>query len=228
MTARERRPKAPAKTTESAGPVAGTPKQPKWTGTNPRPLVEPETHLSAGALLGYARTSRADQVLDRQRDALIDEGCERIFEDDGISGIKVARPGLDELLAYARPGDTIVIWALDRLGRRTTELLRLVEDLRERGVALRILTLGVDTGTPAGQMVLTIMAALAQMERSILIDRTNDGLEAARRRGRSGGRPPALTDERRAEVLRMRESGRAVSEIARIMAVSERTVRRVV
>jgi DNA invertase Pin-like site-specific DNA recombinase len=195
-------------------------------GENLRRNPDDTSRVSAGAVLGYARVSRTDQNLERQLDALQEAGCNRIFQDHGVSGSKDSRPGLDEMIAYARSGDVIVVHALDRLGRNTRSLLALVDSLRERHISLRILTLGVDTGTPAGLMVLSVMAALASLEKSLLVERVHSGLEAARKRGRVGGRPPALSDERKHEVVRMRASGRTVAEIARLMLTSERTVRR--
>ena len=198
--------------------------------TNVRRLSDGDSEVrgvSAGALLGYARVSRDDQNLDRQLDALRDSGCTRIFTDEGISGARASRPGLDEMLLYVRPGDAIVIQALDRLGRRTADLLRLVEVWKAQGIGIKILNLGVDTNTPAGQMVLTIMSALAEMEREMLRERTLDGLAAARRRGKRGGRPPATSPAQRQEALRMRKDGRSLNEIATILGCSERTIRRV-
>ena len=128
-----------------------------------------------GSILGYCRVSRSDQDLRRQVDALQEAGCDRIFQDHGVSGSATSRPGLDELLAYARPGDVIVVQALDRLGRNTRHLLTLVDHLHERQVSLRILTLGVDTATPAGQLVMTVMAALAAMEKALLVERVHSG-----------------------------------------------------
>ena len=130
---------------------------------------------SAGALLGYARVSRDDQNLDRQLDALREAGCSRIFTDEGVSGARASRPGIDEMLLYVRPGDAIVVQALDRLGRRTSELLRLVEAWKVQGIGLKILNLGIDTNTSAGKLVLTIMSSLAEMEREVLRERTIDG-----------------------------------------------------
>ena len=138
--------------------------------------------VSAGSRLGYARVSRDDQNLDRQLDALREAGCDRTFVDDGVSGAPASRPGLDEMLLYVRPGDAIVVQALDRLGRRTSELLRLVEVWKVQGI-VSILNLGIDTNTSAGKLVLTIMSSLAEMEREVLRERTIDGLAAARRRG---------------------------------------------
>lgn len=194
---------------------------------NPRQNPKQSPGVS-GHLLGYARVSRADQNLERQRDALRAAGCVRLFVDDGVSGAQRDRPGLDELLAYAREGDVIVVQALDRLGRSTRNLLELVDSLTAGSIGLQILNLGVDTRTPAGQLVLTVMAALSQMERDQLRERTLDGLAAARARGRIGGRPPALSKEQIVAARRMKEAEESVASIARVLGVSERTVRRVV
>ena len=182
--------------------------------------------VSAGSRLGYARVSRDDQNLDRQLDALREAGCDRTFVDEGVSGARASRPGLDEMLLYVRPGDAIVVQALDRLGRRTSELLRLVEVWKVQGI-VSILNLGIDTNTSAGKLVLTIMSSLAEMEREVLRERTIDGLAAARRRGKRGGRPPATSPAQRREALRMRKDGRSLWEIAQILGCSERTIRRV-
>jgi DNA invertase Pin-like site-specific DNA recombinase len=131
------------------------------------------------------------------------------------------------MLAFARPGDTIVIQALDRLGRSTKNLLELVDDLRGRQISLMILNLGVDTGTAAGMLVLSVLAAIAEMERAQLVERTLDGLAAARTRGRVGGRPPSLSAAQKIEVARMREAGRTTGEIAEVLRCSPRTIRRV-
>lgn len=217
----------PAEPNDFAAPDAGGRKASSGPGeTSGRNSKDP-TQVTAGAVLGYSRVSTTGQNLDRQLDALRQAGCTRIFEDHGISGSEASRPGLDSLLEYARPGDEIVVQSLDRLGRKTTSLLTLVELLTEKAIGLRILNLGIDTRTPSGQLVLTLMSALSQMERDVLRERVISGLEAARKRGRVGGRPPALSDERKEEVVRMRAEGRAVAEIARIMVTSDRTVRRI-
>lgn len=177
--------------------------------------------------LGYARVSMAQgQVTDRQEDALSEAGCDEIYV-DRISGMTSSRPALDRLLDDAQAGDTLVVLSLDRLGRDTRQLLVWVDELRQRQIELRILQLGVDTATPAGRMVFSIVAALAEMERAILVQRVNEGLAAARARGRVGGRPPALSPAQRREVIKLRAEGRTAGEIAELFEVSARTVRRV-
>lgn len=141
--------------------------------------------------LGYARVSTSEQVLDLQLDALRQAGCEQLFTDT-ISGVKTQRPGWEQLLAYARPGDAVVVWRLDRLGRSTRQLITLVEELGQRGLHLVSLQDPIDTTSPGGQLVFQIFCALAEHERNVLVQRTRAGLTAARARGRQGGRPAGL------------------------------------
>jgi DNA invertase Pin-like site-specific DNA recombinase len=149
------------------------------------------------ALIGYARVSlrEARQLLDRQRDALRDAGCERIFE-DRLSGVQADRPGLAACLDHLRAGDVLTVLDLDRLGRRARELIGMIEDLERNGVAFRALNSPMDTTTPAGRAFLQIQAAFAEMERNLIRQRVNEGLAAARARGRRGGRPRVMTLER--------------------------------
>ena len=218
-------------TTDSAGAKRRKPDPREVQGsppdTNSRLNSNGSRHTS-GQLLGYARVSRADQNLDRQLDALEEAECVKVFSDDGVSGNRASRPALDSMLAYAREGDTILVQSLDRLGRSTRHLLELVEQLANSGIGLRVLNLGIDTRTPSGQLVLTVVAALAEMERAQLRERTLDGLAAAKARGRVGGRPPALDDERKTAARRMFDEGQGIAEIARILGVSDRTIRRTV
>ena len=149
------------------------------------------------AVIGYARVSTREegQVLDRQMNAFKVAGCDRVFE-DRASGARADRPGLATCLDYLRSGDILVVLDLDRLGRRAGELIRLVDELESRGVGFRALNASFDTTTPAGRAFLQIQAAFAEMERNLIRQRVNEGIAAARARGRNGGRPRVMTMER--------------------------------
>lgn len=172
--------------------------------------------------------STRDQDLGRQHHELEVAGCARTFEDHGISGAAMSRPGLDAALAFLRPGDSLTVISLDRLGRDTAGVLALVEELEARGVGLRILGLGLDTATPTGRLVLSILAAVAAMERELIRERVRSGLAEARRRGRVGGRPPALSEAQQDLARRLRAEGRTYAAIADLLGCSTRTVLRVV
>ena len=177
-------------------------------------------------IIGYARVSTDDQNLDAQTDALTAAGAERIFADK-ISGVRRDRPELGAMLDQLRPGDVVVVAKYDRLARSLRDLLDLVETIKDRGAGFRSLAEDIDTTTPAGRLVFHVFASIAQFERERIAERTKEGLQAAKARGRVGGRPPALTTDQKAEVRRMRDDEhRHVSEIARLFKVSERTVRR--
>lgn len=177
-------------------------------------------------IIGYARVSTDDQSLDSQTDALSVTGAEKVFSDK-ISGTRRARPELDRMLEQLREGDVVIVTKYDRLARSLKDLLEIVEAIRERGAGFRSLAEDIDTTTPAGRLVFHVFASIAQFERERISERTKEGLVSARKRGRIGGRPPALTVSQKDEVRRMRdEEHRAISEIARLFKVSERTVRR--
>ncbi|SFP84105.1 recombinase family protein [Tranquillimonas alkanivorans] len=177
-------------------------------------------------ILGYARVSTEDQSLDAQVEALKAAGVERIYGEK-ISGSKMVRPELDRLLDQLRPGDVIVVAKYDRLSRSLQDLLMIVDTIRSKGAGFRSLAEDIDTTTPSGRLVFHVFASIAQFERERIAERTKEGLAAARRRGRVGGRPPALSKERRAEVQRMRDhEGRSVAELARLFQVSPNTIRR--
>jgi DNA invertase Pin-like site-specific DNA recombinase len=144
--------------------------------------------------IGYARVSTLDQNLDLQRDALDAAGCQRLFE-ERASGTSVRLPARLELLDYARPGDLVVVWRLDRLGRSLHDLVDVVTTLGDGGVGLRSLHEAIDTTTPAGKLTFHIFAALAQFEAELVQERTRAGLAAARQRGKPLGRPRALAPD---------------------------------
>lgn len=176
--------------------------------------------------LGYARVSTLDQDPALQHDALLAAGCQRIFTDKA-SGRLESRPSLDDLLEQARPGDTVVVWRLDRLGRSLRHLLETVEVLETRGISFVSLTENIDTTTPAGRLVFHVFGALAEFERSLIRERTMAGLAAARARGRTGGRPTVWTEDKLRTVRAMRESGDYdVTSIAKVLGVSRASVYR--
>ena len=137
-------------------------------------------------LIGYARVSTQDQSMNLQKDALTKAGCKEVFEDI-ISGSKSEREGLDKLLKYVRPGDTVVVWKLDRLGRSLKHLIELVQMFNERGIGFKSLQENIDTTTASGKLFLHIFGALAEFERELIKERTLAGLKAAAERGRKGG-----------------------------------------
>lgn len=178
-------------------------------------------------ILGYARVSTKDQNLDGQRDALTTAGAERIFADT-ITGTARTRPELDRLLSEIRSGDVVVVTKYDRLARSLKDLLEIVDLIQSRGAGFRSLGEDIDTTSPAGRLVFHVFASIAQFERERIVERTKEGLEAARKRGRVGGRPPALSPAQKIEVKRMRdEDHRPVPEIAALFKVSDKTIRRV-
>jgi len=143
-------------------------------------------------LIGYERVSTDDQNLALQQDALQTAGCDKIFSDK-MSGVKADRPGLQQALAYVRSGDTLVVWRLDRLGRSLKDLIALVEDLEQRQIGFRSLQESINTTTSGGKLIFHVFGALAEFERNLMRERTQAGLQAARARGRKGGRQHKLT-----------------------------------
>jgi len=174
-------------------------------------------------LVGYARTSTKDQVLDLQLDALKDAGCERVFTDQ-LSGAKRDRPGLEQVLDFVREGDQLVIWKLDRLGRSIKDLLEIAETLEKKKVELKSLTDNIDTSTPMARFFFHMMGALAQMERELAQERVKAGLEAARRRGRTGGRPKKLTEERMERAQTLLAAGFSVPHVAKQLGIGASTL----
>src|SRR5947209_13185067 len=174
-------------------------------------------------LIGYARVSTEDQHLDLQQDELEKAGCEKIFTDT-VSGTKATRPGLTDALSHLRPGDTLVVWRLDRLGRSLRHLIDTVTDLQERGIGFKSLTESIDTTTSGGKLVFHIFGALAEFEREIIRERTQAGLTAARARGRTGGRRKKLT-KKQAEMARELYKNRAntIDDICQTLGIGRTT-----
>ena len=178
-------------------------------------------------IIGYARITTDDQSLDLQCDALAKADAERVFEDKA-SGILDKRPGLAQALSHARKGDCLVVWRLDRVGRSIRNLIAFVEQLRERGIDFRSLNEGIDTTTAAGRFFFHVMAALAQMERELIVERTHAGLAAARARGRKGGRKRKLTGKQIAHARKLLDHrDTTVKDVAASLGVSRATLYRV-
>ncbi|MFG1344933.1 recombinase family protein [Xanthobacter autotrophicus DSM 431] len=176
--------------------------------------------------IGYARVSTDDQDLTRQRMALQAAECERIFEEK-VSGAVRARPQLEAMQGQLRAGDVVTVTRLDRLARSTRDLLDISERLSTVGAGLRSLAEPwADTTTPAGRMVLTIFAGIAEFERSLIAERTGEGRTAARARGVRFGRPPALGGDQVRLVKRLRAEGMSAREIAASLGVHRSTIHR--
>ena len=198
-------------------------------------------------LVGYMRVSSEHdrQTTDLQHDALIDAGVDpRHLFADKASGARDDRPGLQHALAYVRPGDCLVVWKLDRLGRSLphllhivttlqqqgvafrslTHLLAIVEDLRKKGVAFRSLTESMDTTTPQGEFLFSVFGALAQYERALATERIRAGLAAAQRRGKRGGRPQAVSDEQLEAIISALQAGASKAAICRTFGVKRTTL----
>ncbi|MCB1560388.1 MAG: recombinase family protein [Xanthomonadales bacterium] len=178
-------------------------------------------------LVGYMRVSSDSdrQSTDLQRDALLAAGVDarHLFE-DRASGAKDDRPGLAKVLAFVRPADVLVVWKLDRLGRSLSHLLDIVNTLKERQVAFRSLTEGMDTTTASGELLFHVFGALAQYERALIRERVVAGLAAARRRGRIGGRPPAIVGEKLDAILGALDGGMSKAAVCRNFGVKRTTL----
>lgn len=171
--------------------------------------------------IGYARVSTFEQNLDMQIDALKKEGCEPIFQDK-VSGMKEVRPHWEECFKYAREGDTIVVWRLDRIGRGHTDLLKIVEEIDKRGIHLKTLTgIEVDTSTPTGRMLFRIVAAMIEYERDQMKERIKAGLNAARARGKLGGRPGITAESKKFIFFRSLVEARSPENYKLIYSVPE-------
>lgn len=177
-------------------------------------------------LIGYARVSTVDQTLALQQDALTEAGCEKVFTDTA-SGANAERPGLAQALHFARKGDTLVVWRLDRLGRSLRHLIETVTTLKDRGIHFRSLQEQFDTATSGGKLVFHLFGVLAEFERDLIRERTQAGLSAARARGRVGGRPKveALNSPRKIQMAKAlyQDKRHSISDICRTLGVSRTT-----
>lgn len=187
---------------------------------------------STSRLVGYARVSSNGQELQLQLDALKKAGVAKaeVFTDK-VSGSKAARPGLEKCLQQLKPGDTLLVWRLDRLGRSIRHLIDLVADLHQRGVRFKSLCDGaIDTTTASGELIFHVFSALAQFERRLIVERTNAGLTAARARGRLGGRPPmSLYDPRIQTAKRLHaDKSMVIADICKTLRISRPTLYRYV
>jgi DNA invertase Pin-like site-specific DNA recombinase len=178
-------------------------------------------------LIGYARVSTDEQCLDRQVDALLRYGVEdRNIHTEKMTGTKAHRPALDEMLGKLRTGDVVVVESLSRLGRSAKDLLTLAEGFRAADVSLVSLKESIDTNEPYGKMVFTILAALSEFERDIIVSRTRDGLAAARARGRKGGRPPCDPKKLEQAVRLHTANSHSIREITMITGISQTSLYR--
>lgn len=195
-------------------------------------LVARPLGVDVGKLIGYARVSTRQQQADRQVSDLLGAGVRRddLYVDHGVSGARASRPAFDKAVEWLEEGDTLVITTLDRLGRSTQNMLALADALRGRGAGLRVLNIGggdVDTHTPMGSMVFTVMAALAQMELEIKRERITDSVTKRRAAGKDlGGRRRSFTDSQIRNALRLVEAGESATQVARDLGMSRATLYR--
>ncbi len=175
--------------------------------------------------IGYARVSTQDQCLDLQVQALEGAGCQKIFIDK-MTGTRADRPGLLEAMGHLRPGDTLTVWKLDRLGRGVKGLVTLVGELEAKECQFRSLTESISTSSAAGRLFFHVLAAVGQMERELTVERTRAGLEAARRRGRTGGRPRIMTPGKVESARELLNSGMPPRDVASNLGISVPTLYR--
>ena len=187
-------------------------------------IIPVDQFRECSMLIGYARVSTDDQKLDLQLDALNKSGCEKIY-DDYMSGAKAERPGLTKALDQCRSGDTLVVWRLDRLGRSIKNLIDLAELLEKKGVGLKSCQEAIDTNTSGGKLIFHMFGALAEFERNLLRERTRAGLDAARARGRTGGRPKALDLKARTLALSLYDNKQhTIKDICEMMQIGKTTL----
>ena len=179
--------------------------------------------------VGYIRVSKHEQHEDLQKDALIATQCDKLFTDK-ISGVAAERKGLEEALAFLRPGDTFVVWKLDRAGRSLNHLMELLQSLQNRDISFVSLTEQIDTTTPSGKLIFHLMGALAEFERDLIRERTNAGLAAARARGNVGGRPRKLKSNAKVALAHhmFASKSHSIPEMCSTLGISRATLYRYV
>jgi DNA invertase Pin-like site-specific DNA recombinase len=181
--------------------------------------------VTGGMRIGYARVSTVDQNLELQRDALARAGCVQVYEEKASGKSKSGRPELANMLRALRKGDTLIVWRLDRLGRSLADLVHIVAELGERGIAFESMSEKIDTSSAQGRMFFGFIAAMAQYQRDVISENTLAGLKAARARGRNGGRPPALDDAAIVEIRALMQSPDiSMTSIAKRYGVSKPTL----
>ena len=175
---------------------------------------------------GYARVSTDDQNPALQLTALKKAGCRTVFKDEGISGATTKRPALARCLKKLEGGDTLIVWKLDRLGRSLRDLITMLDDFKQRGIKFRSLTESIDTESPTGRAMWQMIGVLAELERSLILERTRAGVTAAKRRGVKFGRTPKLTATQIAHARQQVEGGKTVNEVAALLRVGRSTLYR--
>ena len=177
---------------------------------------------------GYARVSTDEQTPALQLAALRNAGCKAIFKDDGQSGATAKRPALLRCLKKLKQGDTLVVWKLDRLGRSLRDLITMLDDLKQRGVKFRSLTEAIDTDTPTGRAMWQMIGVLAELERSLIIERTRAGVKAAKHRGVKFGRKRKLTAQQIGHARKLIDAGERRAEVAALLNVDRTTLYRAI
>jgi DNA invertase Pin-like site-specific DNA recombinase len=175
---------------------------------------------------GYARVSTDDQNPALQLAALKRAGCKTVFKDEGISGATTKRPALTRCLKTLQDGDTLIVWKLDRLGRSVRDLITMLDDLRARGVKFRSLTEAIDTDTPTGRAMWQVIGVLAELERSLISERTRAGVKAAQRRGVKFGRKPKLSPQQIKHARKLIDEGEDRQKVAALFKVGRKTLYR--
>lgn len=177
---------------------------------------------------GYARVSTKDQNIGMQVDALVDAGVERenIFTDEGVSGKRSSRPGLDAMLGKLREGDEVVVWRLDRLGRSMIHVAQLGENFKNQGVGFRSISDGVNTSSSTGRLLFNLLVSVAEYEHQMIVERTTAGLASARAQGKTGGRKKVMTPELARTIDSLVKGGHKATEIASTLKVSRATAYR--